>query len=171
MRGHVVERCRVLARARLVVPRNARQRVILVRRSRANLRREPRVWNLLTAGIDPRESNPALVLRAPDVGELGRVGLPKAPHGLEVHGGGRPHLSRAPLARNAIGRDDYGIGPVRIRVRLWLRVASVVVSSRDETSPFACGLLNKCNRKPEITSRVISLRTRKESFRCRRGFF
>ena len=85
MRGYVVRVTRVGRRTDVVVPRDARQRVI---RGRAipQFRREPRVWHLLTAGINPREVSVPTAFLASDSGELARIGLPKAPHGLVVHG-------------------------------------------------------------------------------------
>ena len=85
MRGYVVRVTRVGRRTDVVVPRDARQRVI---RGRAipQFRREPRVWHLLTAGINPREVSVPRAFLASDSGELARIGLPKAPHGLVVHG-------------------------------------------------------------------------------------
>ena len=84
MRGYVVRVTRVGRRTDVVVPRDARQRVI---RGRVpQFRREPRVWHLLTAGINPREVSVPRAFLASDSGELARIGLPKAPHGLVVHG-------------------------------------------------------------------------------------
>ena len=85
MRGYVVRVTRVGRRTDVVVPRDARQRVI---RGRAisQFRREPRVWHLLTAGINPREVSVPRAFLASDSGELARIGLPKASHGLVVHG-------------------------------------------------------------------------------------
>ena len=85
VRGYVVRVTRVGRRTDVVVPRDARQRVI---RGRAipQFRREPRVWHLLTAGINPREVSVPTAFLASDSGELARIGLPKAPHGLVVHG-------------------------------------------------------------------------------------
>jgi hypothetical protein len=40
----------------------------------------------LTAGINPREVSVPRAFLASDSGELARIGLPKAPHGLVVHG-------------------------------------------------------------------------------------